>query len=190
MSNSGTCFYAYRMKSTISLAQTNIVLPHGSGCVEISVGAGPRKHSRCTTLQNLVLWPSETRHPETPPRFEYWRSIRNVTAQSVAQGHTDNSRLLLDCCENVDVRDPEDQTALHLAAEGGFLDVIRNLWSAMRISVPGTTEDGHHYFEHSPGLTTGYMVHISTRLDLFWSMKRMWVPKITPVYSDASCIIQ
>ena len=39
MSNSGTCFYAYRTKSTISLTQTNIILPHGSGCVEISVGA-------------------------------------------------------------------------------------------------------------------------------------------------------
>ena len=42
-------------------------------------------------------------------------------------GHTDISRLLLDCCDDVDVRDPEDQTALHLAMEGGFLDVIRTL---------------------------------------------------------------
>ena len=46
---------------------------------------------------------------------------------ALRRGNTDISRLLLDCCDDVDVRDPEDQTALHLAAESRFLDVIQIL---------------------------------------------------------------
>ena len=46
---------------------------------------------------------------------------------ALRKGHSKISRLLLDYCEDVDVRDPENQTPLHLAAEGGFLDVIRVL---------------------------------------------------------------
>jgi ankyrin repeat protein len=46
---------------------------------------------------------------------------------ALRKGHIGISRLLVDCYEDVDVRDPGDRTPLHLAAEGGFLDVIRIL---------------------------------------------------------------
>jgi ankyrin repeat protein len=91
------------------------------------LGQVPRSTPPVSRRGIWVLWPGETPYFEALTRFKYSRPMWNATARSVAQGTCQISRLLLDYCEDVDVRNPENQTPLHIAAEGGFLDVIQIL---------------------------------------------------------------
>jgi ankyrin repeat protein len=73
----------------------------------------------CGLVKHLILKRSQDSSTRGPHGMPLHIALR--------KGHAKMSRLLLDYCEDMDVRDPENQTPLHIAAEGGFLDVIRIL---------------------------------------------------------------